>query len=81
MGETEDKLKQIREKLREFPTGQGLYFMKDAGGKVLYIGKAKNLRSRVASYFQLGSDLLTTRGPKITEMLTKVEIVDSSLVA
>jgi excinuclease ABC subunit C len=76
MTKEEDKYVIIRDKLKDFPTGPGLYFMKDAGGKVLYIGKAKNLRSRVASYFQPGSDLLATRGPKITEMLTKVLTVD-----
>ncbi len=76
MAKEEDKYAMIRDKLRDFPNGPGLYFMKDAGGKVLYIGKAKNLRSRVASYFQPGSDLLASRGPKITEMLTKVQTVD-----
>ncbi len=50
--------------------------MKDSGDKVLYIGKAKNLRSRVASYFQPGVDLSASRGPKIVEMLCKVETVD-----
>ena len=66
----------IREKIRSFPTGPGLYFMKDSGDKVLYIGKAKNLRSRVSSYFQPGVDLISSRGPKIVEMLCKVETVD-----
>ncbi|MBL7153542.1 MAG: UvrB/UvrC motif-containing protein [Phycisphaerae bacterium] len=59
-----------------FPTGPGLYFMKGRGEKVLYIGKAKNLRSRVASYFQQSSDLVASRGPKIAEMLTKVKTID-----
>ena len=71
-----DKLKNIREKIQTFPTGPGLYFMKGAREEVLYIGKAKNLRSRVASYFQAGSDIMETRGPKIVEMLNKVETVD-----
>ena len=38
-------------KVRGFPTGPGLYLMKDAAGTVVYIGKAKNLRSRACSYF------------------------------
>jgi excinuclease ABC subunit C len=76
MVEKEEKLKQIREKIKDFPAGPGLYFMKSAGDKVLYIGKAKNLRSRVASYFQPGSDLIASRGPKIVEMIAKVESVD-----
>jgi len=39
------------EKVRTFPTGTGIYLMKDAEGKVVYIGKAKSLRSRASSYF------------------------------
>ena len=70
------EFKTIREKIKSFPTGPGLYFMKGPKDKVLYIGKAKNLRSRVASYFQQAGDLTVSRSPKIAEMLTKVEIVD-----
>jgi excinuclease ABC subunit C len=66
----------IREMIHQFPTGPGLYFMKDANGTVLYIGKAANLRSRAASYFQPSADIETTRGPKIAEMLKKVTEVD-----
>jgi excinuclease ABC subunit C len=66
----------IREQIQGFPTGPGLYFMKGSADKVLYIGKAKNLRSRVASYFQPGGELVTSRGPKITEMINRVKAVD-----
>lgn len=45
------------EKVRTFPTTTGVYLMKDAEGKVIYIGKAKNLRSRASSYF--GKDAAT----------------------
>jgi len=76
MAKKQDIFEAIRKKIRTFPTGPGLYFMKGPGDKVLYIGKAKNLRSRVASYFQPGGELSTTRGPKITEMLSKVKTVD-----
>ncbi len=71
-----DKIEMIRDKLKGFPAGPGLYFMKDCSDKVLYIGKAKNLRSRVTSYFQQGGDSATSRGPKIIEMLNKVKTVD-----
>jgi excinuclease ABC subunit C len=74
--QTRDRFEAIREKIRGFPTGPGLYFMKGTGDKVLYIGKAKNLRSRVAGYFQQAGDLTVSRGPKIAEMLTKVETID-----
>jgi excinuclease ABC subunit C len=38
-------------KVRTFPQGPGIYLMKDAVGRVIYVGKAKNLRSRAGSYF------------------------------
>ena len=43
---------------------------------VLYIGKAKNLRSRAGSYFQESADLLSSRSPKIVEMVNKTVTVD-----
>ena len=42
----------LDEKLKEIPSSPGVYLHKDAAGKVIYIGKAKNLRHRVRSYFQ-----------------------------
>ncbi len=39
------------EKVRDFPQTPGVYLMKDAAGRVIYVGKAKNLRSRAGSYF------------------------------
>ena len=42
---------EAHEKVRQFPTTPGVYLMKDAQGRVIYIGKAVNLRSRAGSYF------------------------------
>ena len=42
----------LEEKLKEIPPSPGVYLHKDSAGKVIYIGKAKNLRNRVRSYFQ-----------------------------
>jgi excinuclease ABC subunit C len=39
------------DKVKTFPAAPGIYLMKDAVGKVIYIGKAKSLRHRAASYF------------------------------
>ena len=38
-------------KVKTFPQTAGVYLMKDAAARVIYVGKAKNLRSRAASYF------------------------------
>lgn len=39
------------EKVRSFPHSPGVYLMKDSAGRVIYVGKAKDLRSRAGSYF------------------------------
>src|SRR5258708_15796451 len=43
---------ELRRKLDALPTQPGVYVMKDRQGEVVYVGKALNLRSRVAQYFQ-----------------------------
>jgi excinuclease ABC subunit C len=40
-----------REKVKQFPAAPGVYLMKDSQGRVLYVGKAKNLRNRAGHYF------------------------------
>ncbi len=57
----------LLEKLESLPTGPGVYQHKDSEGKVLYVGKAKNLRSRVRQYFQKSR----TVEPRIDSMLAK----------
>ena len=44
----------LQAKIRSLPTEPGVYLYKNAEGEVIYVGKAKNLRSRVASYFHEG---------------------------
>ncbi|MGH2398408.1 MAG: excinuclease ABC subunit UvrC [bacterium] len=45
-------LANLEEKLKLVPARPGVYLMKDAGGRVAYVGKAASLRSRVRQYFQ-----------------------------
>ncbi len=42
---------QAAAKVKSFPQSPGVYLMKDVAGRVIYVGKAKNLRSRAGSYF------------------------------
>lgn len=66
----------LRSHITRFPKTPGVYLMKDDEGRVLYVGKAKDLRSRVSSYFQPGADLLGSRGPDICRMVGMVAEVD-----
>ncbi len=48
----ENKKSTLEEKLANLPTNPGVYQYRNSNGKIIYIGKAKNLRNRVRSYFQ-----------------------------
>ena len=56
--------------MKALPTNPGVYMFRDAGGQVLYIGKAKSLRSRVRSYFQT-----SPRIGGLTERISDLEVI------
>jgi len=62
---------EIRKYIRALPQGSGVYLMKDRLGHVIYVGKAKNLKRRVSSYFQ-GSRRFIRAQPKIAAMVEMV---------
>jgi excinuclease ABC subunit C len=62
---------------KNFPMSPGVYLMKGARGKILYVGKAKNLRSRLSSYFRNDAGLTV----KTAALVAKVEGVDVLLTA
>ncbi len=62
----------LADKLAHLPTGPGVYQHKDAEGTVLYVGKAKNLRSRVRSYFQESRP----REARLRILVSKIEDVE-----
>lgn len=71
---------ELRERVREFPTQSGVYLMKSHADKIIYVGKAKNLRNRVRSYFADLKDhsaktrLLVSHIHEIEYILTKTEV-------
>ncbi len=72
----DERIERLRDMIAQFPKSPGVYLMKDAEGRVLYVGKAKELRGRVMSYFQPSADLLASRGPDIARMITRVADLD-----
>lgn len=67
---------EISEKLKTISQQPGVYIFKDDLGKVLYVGKAKNLKNRVRSYFQDARNL----DPKTSIMVKKIKDFDTILV-
>ncbi|MBR6044464.1 MAG: excinuclease ABC subunit UvrC [Ruminococcus sp.] len=66
------RLPYLRDKTSRLTTSPGCYIMKDKSGKIIYIGKAKNLRNRVSSYFRPWQDHL----PKVWKMVSHVNDYD-----
>jgi excinuclease ABC subunit C len=62
----------IKTKLRNLPSKPGVYLMKDLSGKIIYVGKAKSLRSRVRAYFQES----TSFDPKTSALVSKISDFD-----
>jgi excinuclease ABC subunit C len=58
---------ELSEKIRTLPTGAGCYLYKNAEGEVIYVGKAKNLRARVRSYFLAASQANAKTGSLMRE--------------
>ncbi len=44
-------MKDLRNKLKRTPLSPGVYLMKNSNADVIYVGKAKNLKNRLSSYF------------------------------
>ena len=62
----------LKARLRQLPDKAGCYLFKDARGKVIYVGKAKSLRSRVRNYFQKAGP----GDPKTAALVDKVADLD-----
>src|SRR5436853_7205378 len=60
------------EKVKRFPTTPGVYLMKDAQAVVIYVGKAKNLRSRASHYFTKAA----AEDPRTAELVKLIADID-----
>lgn len=66
----------VREKLNEIPSRPGVYLFKDAGGGVIYVGKARSLKNRVGSYFHR-----SVKDEKTSNLVESVRDLDYILTA
>lgn len=79
MDRTTSRQDKLLERAHEFPTGHGVYIMRDRSGAVIYVGKAQNLRSRVSSYFsspfdgRVQTEFLVRRVATIDYIVTESE--------
>ncbi len=61
----------IKEQLRTLPQLPGVYIMKDNRGEIIYVGKSKNLKNRVSSYFRG----FNSHAPKVQTMVINWHIM------
>ena len=67
----------VQEKLRTLPDAPGVYIMRDARGKVIYVGKAVVLKNRVRQYFQSSK----SHGAKVTAMVAHIADIETIVTA
>jgi excinuclease ABC subunit C len=68
----------LKEKVASFPRVPGVYLMKDARGRVLYVGKAADLRDRVSSYFRAASGDDRLQLPLLMHEVADVEYLQAA---
>src|SRR5215467_11742283 len=64
----------VQAKLKQIPAGPGVYLYKDADGQTIYVGKAKSLRNRVRTYFQLSAEF-DVRKDQIMDAIEDLEFI------
>jgi excinuclease ABC subunit C len=66
---------ELSDKIRTLPTGAGCYLYKNAEGEVIYVGKAKNLRARVRSYFLAANQLANAKTGSLMREAVDLEYI------
>src|SRR4051812_3839493 len=80
LSETQARIAALKEQIGSYPTSPGVYIMKSSTDKIIYIGKAKVLRSRLRSYFNndrghsAKTRSLVSNVTKIDYILTSTEV-------
>ena len=65
--------------LKILPRETGVYIFKDEGGKIIYVGKARNIYSRVKSYFsERSKDFLYMKPPGFTRQIKTIDYIVTS---
>ena len=59
----------LKEKAKKLPASPGVYLMKDSQGSIIYVGKSKNLKNRVGSYFQNSK----SHSPKVLKLVKNLK--------
>src|SRR4051812_8308741 len=72
----DERIEKLAEKARGLPKAPGVYLMKDAKGRVIYVGKSASLRDRVASYFQ-ASTKLEVRKAGLLDHVVDFEVIQT----
>ena len=67
------RAERIAQQRRELPDLPGVYLFHDSDGEILYVGKARSIRKRIASHFSGGDSRLTSRVDRIECMVTATE--------
>ncbi len=68
----EKKLEELREFVSGLPTQSGVYLMKSSSDKIIYVGKAKNLKNRVKNYMQISKD----HSAKTRALIHNIHLID-----
>ena len=66
----------VKNKLDNITTSPGVYLMKDVTGKIIYVGKAKNLKNRVSQYFSNSEKQI-----KVASMVSNIDDDNSSITS
>jgi len=78
---TDDAEASLSEQRKSLPDQPGVYLFRDGKGRVVYVGKAKSVRKRVASHFAKGGRGTMSSSPGHSEMVASVEHIECVVVA